>query len=144
MTDSTFTLLGEPGDLTRGFVYHRADGIGVRGRLAIGEDGTPNLQELTAGGEDIILSAAEINAIPVPEILAAAESRITAELAVPRVKPVRTTIDLAPDLHNQLKVWVATEGVKLAEVWRAMAERLLHDPAAADEIRLRIRESKVR
>lgn len=63
---------------------------------------------------------------------------------VPRVDPVRSTIDLEPDLHRRLKVWTATESVKLSEVFRALVGQLLEDPALADEVRRLIRESKAR
>ena len=59
----------------------------------------------------------------------------------PRVKPVRITVDLAPDLHNQLKVWSAQENVKLSEVVRALSSRMLADPALATQIRADIRKS---
>lgn len=59
----------------------------------------------------------------------------------PRVKPVRITVDLAPDLHNQLKVWAATESVKLSEVVRALSSRLLTDEALAAQVRSDIRDS---
>ena len=59
----------------------------------------------------------------------------------PRVKPVRITVDLAPDLHNQLKVWSAQENVKLSEVVRALSSRMLADPALAAQIRADIRKS---
>lgn len=59
---------------------------------------------------------------------------------VPRVKPVRTTLDLEPDLHQRIKVWLATEGLTFSDVFRVLAERLLDDPALADEIQRRVRE----
>ncbi|MGH4001613.1 MAG: hypothetical protein ACRDTJ_29595 [Pseudonocardiaceae bacterium] len=62
----------------------------------------------------------------------------------PRVEPIRTTIDLAPDLHQRLKVWAATDSVKLSEVFRALVHQLLEDPALADDVRRLIRESKSR
>lgn len=62
--------------------------------------------------------------------------------AAPRVKPVRSTIDLEPDLHQRLKVWTAQESVKLSEVFRALVAQLLEDPALADKVRRLIRESK--
>lgn len=59
----------------------------------------------------------------------------------PRVKPVRITVDLAPDLHNQLKVWSAQENVKLSEVVRALSSRMLADQDLAAQIRADIRKS---
>ncbi|HEY9263975.1 MAG TPA: hypothetical protein VIQ11_05155 [Mycobacterium sp.] len=71
-----------------------------------------------------------------PEAAAAAPRPVA-----PRVKPVRITVDLAPDLHNQLKVWTATESVKLSDVFRALSSRMLSDPALAAQIRADIREN---
>jgi hypothetical protein len=54
----------------------------------------------------------------------------------PRVKPVRITVDLEPDLHRRLKVWaVESDDSKLAEVVRVLAERMLDDPELAEQVR---------
>lgn len=65
----------------------------------------------------------------------AGQAAPAARRPAPRVKPVRVTVDLAPDLHNQLKVWVATEGVKLSEVFRALGTQLLEDDELAERVR---------
>lgn len=62
-------------------------------------------------------------------------------LKAPRVKPVRITVDLAPDLHNQLKIWAATEGVKLSDVVRALASELLSDEQLAERVRRTIEDA---
>ena len=66
---------------------------------------------------------------------AGAEVALAPRPHAPRVKPVRVTVDLAPDLHNQLKVWAATESVKLSEVFRALAGELLTDAELAERVR---------
>lgn len=79
-----------------------------------------------------------------PAATAAPEAASAPHPAAPRVRPVRSTIDLEPDLHQRLKVWTAQESVKLSEVFRALVAKLLEDPALADEVRRLIRESKAR
>lgn len=53
-------------------------------------------------------------------------------------RPVRTTVDMAPDRHRQLKLWAVTEGVSLVDVWRALADELAESPDLADRIRTRL------
>jgi hypothetical protein len=60
-------------------------------------------------------------------------------VAPPRVKPVRITIDLEPDLHRRVKVWATEHDARLADVVRALAGRMLDDEqlalAVLDDIR---------
>lgn len=64
------------------------------------------------------------------------------------VRPVRTTVDLTPDMHRQLKQWAANAAdelgvaeLPLAEVFRALIRRLTTDPelskAVAEDLRSR-------
>lgn len=53
----------------------------------------------------------------------------------PRSKPVRITLDLAPDLHRRLKLWSVQESATTADVLRTLAGRLLNDPELADAVR---------
>ena len=62
----------------------------------------------------------------------------------PRVKPVRTTLDLTPDLHQRLKIWLATESLNFSDVFRVLASLLLEDPALAEKVRRLVRESNDR
>jgi len=53
---------------------------------------------------------------------------------------VRVTIDLAPDLHREMKVWVAQQGHRatLAKVYRALSDELLTNPGLAVAVLARI------
>lgn len=44
---------------------------------------------------------------------------------------VRTTVDMAPEMHHELRAWCLNSGLpaaKLAGVLRALTDRLLRDP----------------
>lgn len=48
------------------------------------------------------------------------------KVIAPRIKPVRITVDLEPDLHRRLKLWaVEHDDAKLAEVVRVLAQELV-------------------
>lgn len=80
-------------------------------------------------------------------MLRAAEGRRTLE-GVPRVrrtaartKPVRTTVDLSPELHRKLKTWTAGAAermdvveVPLAEVFRVLIRQLMEDQDLEDRV----------
>jgi hypothetical protein len=62
--------------------------------------------------------------------------------ANPHVKPIRSTVDLAPTRHAQLKAWcgetavmVGKSRVTTQDVMRAMVDRLLSDETFARKIR---------
>ncbi|HWD83260.1 MAG TPA: hypothetical protein VG497_30380 [Kribbella sp.] len=54
-----------------------------------------------------------------------------------RTKPVRTTVDLAPEMHLELRTWCLHAGVRATQagVLRALAARLLHDPELSAAIK---------
>lgn len=77
----------------------------------------------------------------------AAVSRSTSALP-PRVKPVRSTIDLAPNHHAQLKSWCGEAAVEIGrsrvttqDVVRALILRLLTDETLARKIRSDLAQS---
>lgn len=80
-------------------------------------------------------------------MLRAAEGRRSLEGAprirrtAARTKPVRTTVDLSPELHRKLKTWTASAAermdvveVPLAEVFRVLIKRLVEDSDLADQV----------
>ncbi|MET7284170.1 hypothetical protein ABZS29_38410 [Kribbella sp. NPDC005582] len=52
-------------------------------------------------------------------------------------KTVRTTVDLAPELHLELRTWCLHAGVRATQagVLRALAARLLRDPELSAAIK---------
>lgn len=65
-----------------------------------------------------------------------------------RTKPVRTTVDLHPELHRQLKRWASDASetldatdVPTAEVIRALLRLLLEDDHVNDAVLERLREA---
>jgi hypothetical protein len=80
-------------------------------------------------------------------MLRAAEGRRSLE-GVPRVrrtaartKPVRTTVDLSPELHRKLKTWTARAAerldvveVPLADVFRVLIKRLVEERELEDQV----------
>jgi hypothetical protein len=69
--------------------------------------------------------------------------------STPRVKPVRSTVDLAPTHHVQLKAWCGETAVEVGrarvttqDVMRALVIRLLTDEALARKVRADLRASQ--
>ena len=63
----------------------------------------------------------------------------------PRVKPVRVTVDMEPDLHKRIKVWaVESDDLKLAEVVRVLIEEMLDKPELAELVRRKVLTRKAR
>ncbi|GAB3916148.1 hypothetical protein GCM10029964_128540 [Kibdelosporangium lantanae] len=67
--------------------------------------------------------------------------------SAPHVKPIRSTVDLPPVRHNQLKTWCAETAVELGQarvttqdVVRAMVVRLLTDVTFANKIKADLRD----
>lgn len=88
-------------------------------------------------------SAAEREA----RMLRAAEGRRAQEGAprarrtAARTKPVRTTVDLSPELHRKLKTWTASAAermdvveVPLADVFRVLIKRLVEEQDLEDQV----------
>lgn len=80
-------------------------------------------------------------------MLRAAEGRRAAEGAprarrtAARTKPVRTTVDLSPELHRKLKTWTAGAAerldvveVPLADVFRVLIRRLTEDEELESQV----------
>lgn len=57
----------------------------------------------------------------------------------PRTKPVRFSLDLAPDLHRRLKLWAVEADASVVDVLRILADRMLDDPDLADQVRRDLR-----
>lgn len=52
------------------------------------------------------------------------ESRVAPEDTAPRVKPKRLTIDIDPELHTQLKVHCAINGIQIADLLRDLIAKV--------------------
>jgi len=72
---------------------------------------------------------------PEHENLSPVGSDIPKRPIAPRAKPVRITVDLAPDLHRRLKVWAVESDASLADVLRILATRMLDDHDQGDAVR---------
>ena len=80
--------------------------------------------------------AAAFNRAPVDQDRAA-----SAPAALPpRTKPVRFSLDLAPDLHRRLKLWAVEADANVVDVLRILAARMLDDPDLADQVRRALRD----
>lgn len=71
----------------------------------------------------------------------AAEGGPRARRTAVRTKPVRTTVDLTPELHRKLKTWAASAAermdvveVSLADVFRVLVKRLVEDGDLEDQV----------
>lgn len=80
-------------------------------------------------------------------VTAADRKRHLAPVSAPHVKPIRTTVDLSPTHHAQMKAWEAETAVMLGlarvtrqDVLRVMVKRLLTDETLARMIRADLRE----
>ncbi|MDI5937932.1 MULTISPECIES: hypothetical protein [unclassified Micromonospora] len=69
-------------------------------------------------------------------------------VAAPLAKPVRSTVDLAPDQHRRLADWLTTAAVELGrarltkqEVMAALVRRLLVDDELAGAIKQDLRKA---
>jgi hypothetical protein len=58
-----------------------------------------------------------------------------------RTKPVRTTVDMSPELHRKLKTWTARAAerldvveVPLADVFRVLIKRLVEERELEDQV----------
>jgi hypothetical protein len=71
------------------------------------------------------------------------------QAANPQTKPVRSTVDLSPTVHDELDAWqaavkseIAARRVTRQDVFRAAADLILNNPQVAALVRDQIRRDK--
>lgn len=103
------------------------------------DDGRQRLGDIDQGQDPGLPGMPEQSAPPTPP---APKSAQAAPAVAPRVRPVRTTVELAPREHASLKRFCADSAEELglssiagAEVLRTLYGLMREDPALADRVR---------